>query len=88
MKKSNSIIREYVSRLSDVEVIELSQRLNQRLCGDYAQVAVILSQDPEIDLWLKTATSADEWFDMIDKIGLTIETEQKKREIKEVVETA
>jgi hypothetical protein len=81
MKKPNSIIKEYVSHLSDVEVSELNQRLSQRLGGDYGQVATMLEQDPNIDFWLKTASSADEWFDMVDRIGVALASEEKKREM-------
>ena len=87
MKKPNTILREYVSRLSDSEMHDIGQRLSQRLCGDYAEVATTLQRDREIDYWLKSATSASEWFVMIDRIADAINKEQKRRE-EEVAEVA
>ena len=80
MKKPNTIIREYVSRLSGDELRDLGQRLSQRLCGDYADVAIMLQRDREIDHWLKSAANANDWFEMIDKVTESIIAEQKRRE--------
>jgi hypothetical protein len=85
MKKPNALLSDYVSRLSDEQVKDLGQRLSQRLCGDYAEVAQFLQADQEVDKWLRTADSATKWFEMVDKIADFVNKEQKRRESLEEV---
>jgi len=85
MKKSSTVLlREYVAQLSVGELQSVNQRLSHKLCGDYAEVARILSQDKEIDQWLRSANSADEWFNLLDIIEAAIGKELKRREQQEV----
>jgi hypothetical protein len=88
MKKPNALLREYVSSLSDVELRDLGQRFSQRLCGDYAEAAQMLQRDREVDQWLRTAESATNWFEMVDRTAEAVTREQKRRETvpKEVAE--
>ena len=79
-KNSNTILREYVSRLSNDDLRNLSQKLSQKLCGDYADVAQTLQRDKEVDYLLRTATSASDWFLMVDQITEVVAKEKKQRE--------
>ena len=80
MKKPNVLLREYASRLSDVELRDIGQRLSQRLSGDYAEAAQMLQRDREVDQWLRTSDSADSWFEMLETVLEVINREQKRRE--------
>ncbi len=58
MKKPDTLVREFVRRISDEDLRFLNTRFRQLLEGDRAQIANILSQDKEIDKWLAAALSS------------------------------
>lgn len=78
-KKDSVIVKEYVGRLSDEELEVIVERLTQPVCGDRADVSVLFSKDNDIDKWLSQAKSAFEWFDKVDMIQASAETEFDKR---------
>ncbi len=85
MKNVDNALKEYVSCLSDDDLRFLSSRYSQMLCGDRAEILVVLSRAKEIDKWLGSATGVVELFDMVDKIGeLVMETYSAKFESNEV----
>ena len=79
MKTSDAMLAEYVKRVSDEDLSFLRGRFRQDLCGDKAEALNILSKDRELDKWLSTATSADEFFDMIDVTANFVCTEYNRR---------
>jgi len=79
MKRPETILREYVRRLSDDDVRSLTEQLSQKLQSDRAHAAAILSRDRDVDRWLGSAASADEWFDMMDTVQTFVEQEHSRR---------
>lgn len=79
MKKPDTILREYIRRLSDDNVRSLSLQLSQKLQNDRAHAAATLSRDREVDRWLGSAEGADEWFDMMDVVQSFVEQEHHRR---------
>jgi len=79
MKRTDTIIREYSKKLSDDNLLEINAKLSQNLCGDMASVAYIFSQDKSVDYMLSTASSSDEWYNLIDLLGEGIKKEGQKR---------
>ena len=75
----SEVLREYVRRLNDEDLGYLRTRFRQRLSGDMSDIAAILSKDLEIDVWLKEAISADEWFNMMDRVGFHVDKECERR---------
>ena len=79
MQKDDVIVTEYVRKLSDEDLSFLGGRFKQRLSGDMADVARILSKDHDIDKWLSGANSGSEWFEMVERIDAAVKTEQEAR---------
>lgn len=69
MKKVESVLVEYVRRLSDEDLAFLRMRFVQNLHGDRADIANFLSRDAEVDRWLRSAASAEEFFDALQNAG-------------------
>lgn len=79
MKKPDIYLKEYCQRLSDDNLKFLTGRLNQKLGGDVAEVVDYLSGVREIDRWLASAESYDEFFDMIDFMHTSATKEYDRR---------
>lgn len=79
MKKPDTLVREYVRRLSDDDLHNICTRLSQHVAGDWAECAMIFERDKEINRWLLSANGADEWFDMVDSIGQAAGIEMENR---------
>ena len=79
MKKTDAVLKEYVRGLSDEDLRFLNSRFQQLLCGDRAEIADILFKDKDVDRWLASATSAEDWFDMLDVVGQNVVREAKRR---------
>jgi len=79
MKKVETILKEYVGKLSDENLKFLDSRLNQRLSGDLAEALSFLAQTHDMDRWLSTAKGATEFYDMVDTVARNVEREYKKR---------
>ena len=69
MKNSDTLLKEYVRRLTDEDVRFLFSRFSQMLFGDRAEIVDFLSQTRDIDRHLQSATSSYELFNMVDAIG-------------------
>jgi hypothetical protein len=82
MKKAASLVREYVHNLSDDHLNNLVQKWTQKLGGDYADLAWFFQRNRGVDELLRSAQSAEEWFDLVDFIGEAAILEQKNREEK------
>ena len=79
MRQSDIILTEYVKRLSDDDVSWLRIRCKQDVCGDKAEIVNFLAKDREVDRWLSTAVSAEEFFDMLDSVAYHIQQENGRR---------
>jgi hypothetical protein len=81
MKKPiDTYLKEYCQRLSDDNLKFLTQRLTQRLLGDTAEVVDFLSPTKEIDKWLCSASSCEDFYGMLDHIQAIIEKEDNTRQ--------
>jgi hypothetical protein len=77
--KAEVIVKEYVKRISDEDLSFLGVRFKQNLCGDGVEIANKLAEDFEIDDWLSTSCSGEEWFEMIDLIADYVKSEYSRR---------
>ena len=68
-KKAPSSVKEYVQNISDSELNHVVQKTTQKLGGDYTDMAYTFQKNREVDDWLRSARSANDWFDMIDLLG-------------------
>jgi hypothetical protein len=81
MKKPiDTYLKEYCQRLSDENLKFLTQRLTQRLLGDTAEVIDFLSSTKEIDRWFSSASSCEDFYDMLDSFQLIVEKEDENRQ--------
>lgn len=79
MKKSDVVLKEYVSKLSFENLKYLFERFNNRMGSDLSEACSFLLSNPEIDKLLGTAQDGDEFFNIIDTIAVQIEKEFDKR---------
>lgn len=79
MKKPEIYLKEYCQKLSEDQLKNVGQRLNQRLSGDLAEVFDYFKEVKEIDRWLLSATTCNELFDMVDLIDASFQKEIEKR---------
>jgi|SRR5262252_5168084 len=79
MKKVDTLLREYTSKLSDDNLRFLDSRLGQRLSGDLPEALSFLAQTNDMDRWLSSAKGAIEFYDMVDTLAKYVEREYKKR---------
>ena len=79
MKKPDTLVREFVRRVSDEDLRFLNTRFRRLVEGDRAEIANAISQDKEMDRWLSTAESAEEWFTMLDSVSFHINKELRRR---------
>lgn len=78
MKKIETYLREYARRLSDEDLQYLCSRFNQALCTDLFDISNFFSRDRELDRWLATAQSSDEFYEMLDLVESYLDKEAKK----------
>jgi hypothetical protein len=81
MKKPEVCLKEYCQKLSDENLKWLYHRLSQRLGGDVSEATESLSSSKEIDRWLSTAESSDDFYDMLDAIERAASKECEKRSL-------
>ena len=79
MKKPESFLKEYARNLSDDHLYHLNTRFTQNLCGDRSEIAAIMQNHHTIDRWLCSASTCEEWFEMIDMIGDFVKQEVERR---------
>lgn len=66
MRKSDTMLKEYVQKLNNDNLKFLSDRLNNRLNGDLAEALNFMSNNQELDRWLSNARSSEDLYDNID----------------------
>lgn len=79
MKKVDTILKDYVAKLTPDNLKFLSVRFNDRISGDLGEALDMLSASHDVDKWLKTAKSSDDFFDMLDKVKEYVDREINKR---------
>jgi hypothetical protein len=65
--------------LSEDDLRFLYGRLTQQLFGDRAEASSFLAQNREIDRWLASANTCDEFFTGLDLIAEFVEKECSRR---------
>ena len=86
MKKVDTMLKEYVSRLSMENLKFLNLRLHQRIGSDLAEAIDSLASANDLDRWFGAARSCEEFYDMLDKTQEYVERELNRR-IPDVVES-
>jgi hypothetical protein len=79
MKKVDTILKEYVSRLNLDGLKFLSIRLDQRIGSDLAEALDAMSTCNDVDKWLSSAKSCEELYNMIDLAQEYVDRELHKR---------
>lgn len=79
MKKVDTMLKEYVGRLTIDNLKFLSGRLNQRMGSDLAEAINTMANCNDLDKWFGSAHSCDEFYDMLDKAQEYIDRELNKR---------
>ena len=80
MKKSDLVLKEYVSRLSDENINFLQTRFEQNRAGDLSDCLDFMSRNQDMDRLLCSALSVDEFYSVIDQIVESVRKETMKRE--------
>jgi hypothetical protein len=83
MKKPEVLLKEYVGKLSDDNLTFLHVRFDQRLQGDLAESLDFLAKTSDMDRWLNTAKSAEDFGNLVDLVSDYVVKEYKKRYKKE-----
>ncbi len=78
-KEQRNIIVEYVTSLVEDDVRSLSLRLTDRFFGDLPEALNLMSKNLQMDAILASAQSANDLFDLLDKIRDIATKELKKR---------
>lgn len=79
MKKVDTMLKEYVARLTVDNLKFLSGRLSQRIGGDLAEAIDTMANCNDLDKWFGSAHTCNEFYDMIDKVQEYIDRELHKR---------
>lgn len=79
MKKTDYLIKDYVSKLNLDTLSYLAERLRDRVGSDIAEATEVLSKHVEMDKLLASSKNAEEFFNMLDYIGTFVEKEYNKR---------
>jgi predicted transcriptional regulator len=78
-KNDNSLLKEYVKKLSVEDLNFLIVRLTQRLASDMSEAAELMQRDKDLDRWLCLSSNSQEWYDKIDKLQEFIKLELDRR---------
>lgn len=79
MRKTDVILKDFVSKLNLDDLKYLSFRLEQRISGDLPEALELMAEHQELDRWLASAKSSNELYDMIDTTQEYIDRELCKR---------
>lgn len=79
MKKPETLLKEYVQRLSDENLKFVNGRLSQRLAGDLSEVLDFFSNSNDMDRWLSSAKSCWDLYDMLDMTHKFVDKEFNRR---------
>lgn len=79
MKKLDTVLKEYVSRISLDNLKYLAVRLEERIGADLAEALEACSSCQDLDRWLSSAKSYTEFYNMVDTIQEYVNRELDKR---------
>lgn len=79
VKSELGLIKKYCTRIEDADLCLLACSLPQRVVGDRAAACEVLQKDKEMDKWLASSLSAEEWFFKADTIGEIAALEAESR---------
>ncbi len=68
-KSEAGLIKQYCSRVSDEDLMNLAQLLPQTIAFDRSVACAIVQKDKEVDRWLSQASGSEDFFAKIDGIG-------------------
>lgn len=78
-RSDNSLLKEYVKKLSIDDLNYLMIRLSQRFGSDLSEAAEMMQKDKELDRWLCASGNSSEWYNKIDKINDFVKVEIDRR---------
>lgn len=78
-KQPVEFLKSYARRLSEHEIQTLYLLFKEKLAGDYAEAIGILQRAQDLDRWLSSAATHDEFFQMLDLVEENVTNEYKKR---------
>jgi hypothetical protein len=79
MKKVDSVLKDYVSKLPFDGLKYLIERLDERVGSDLAEVIEYISKNPEVDKLLSSAKDYEEFWTAFDMVAAQIEKEYSRR---------
>lgn len=79
MKNFDVILKEYFQRLSDENLKFVTARFNQRYGGDLGEVLDFIGSSKDIDKWLQTAASHEDFYDMMEELAKIANQEAERR---------
>lgn len=79
MKKMVDVSKEFVKKVNDDDLRFLHVRFSQRIGSDMAEAIQYLQRIPEMDRWLSTASTSQEFLGMVDHVENCIQNEFFRR---------
>jgi hypothetical protein len=79
MKKVDTSVRDYVSKLSFDNLKYLAERFNNRIGSDLSECADFISKSSDMDRLLGAAKNSEEFFAVLDSVAVAIEREFSRR---------
>lgn len=79
MKKVDTSVRDYVSKLSFDNLKYLGERFNNRIGSDLSECVELISKNSEIDRLLGAAKNAEEFFAIVDAVAYAVDREFVRR---------
>lgn len=79
MKKIDSAIKEYVSKLPFDSLKYLYDRFDERIGPDLAEAIEFVSKNPDVDKLLTAAKNGDEFWNAVDLVSSFVEKEFQRR---------
>lgn len=79
MKKTELVLREYVSKLPFESLKYLADRFAERIGPDLAEATELCSKHPDIDRFLSSASTYEEFWNALDEIAKYVEKEYARR---------
>lgn len=73
------VVREFVRKLSEEDLRYLNTRFRRGISDDKAEAANFLSEDDEIDSYLRSATSGDDFCNLLNTIADSVRQEYSVR---------
>lgn len=79
MKKVDTSVKDYVSKLSFDNLKYLAERFNNRIGSDLSECADFISKSSDMDKLLGAAKNSEEFFAVLDSVAAAIEREFSRR---------